>query len=335
MATIYDVAKRAKVSTYTVSSVLNRSAYVSPELTERVKRAVKELDYTINEVARSLQTRRSRMIGMLIPDISNPFYAKVVRGVETKLKAEGYSLLLGSSYNDVAEQTRYLGVFRARQADGLLVFLAAGDEEEPRRVVESRKPVVFVGRVPRTFKADSVAVDQVKGAQLAIGHLISKGHERIAVVTGQLSLSVSADRVEGWRRALKKHRLEAPDSYVGEGDWTTESGWRVTLDLLSLSKPPTAILASNFLMMTGVLRALKERKLRCPADVEVMNWDDTEWLDCFEPPISTLNTPSFEMGEKAAELLLKRLKQPGRKIEQIKLTATLQLRGSTVNGSRR
>jgi LacI family transcriptional regulator len=326
MPTIYDVAKRAGVSTYTVSSVLNRSAYVSPELTKRVREAVQALDYTINDLARSLQTRRTRTVGMLIPDIANPFYAKVVRGVEEVLKNAGYSLILGSTYNDREEQARYIGVFRSKQIDGLLLFVAPGDDSEIRAMVEARKAVVFVGRIPIDLNADSVSADNVKGTQLAVAHLADKGHGRIALVNGQAGLSSSADRVTGWKRALRKAGALAPKDYVQHGDWTAASGRARTLGLLDLPEPPTAIFSANFLMMTGVLKALQERKLRCPKDVEVMSSDDSEWLDVFEPRISTIAQPSYEMGSQAAELLLKRIKAPRRRFEQIVLPPRLLLR---------
>ncbi|HET8547633.1 MAG TPA: LacI family DNA-binding transcriptional regulator [Bryobacteraceae bacterium] len=326
MATIYDVARKAGVSTYTVSSVVNRSAYVSPELTKRVLKAVRELDYTPNALARGLQTRSSRTVGMLIPDIGSPFYARVVRGVEDRLRQAGYSLLLGNTYNDPDEQSRYLAVFRSQQADGFLLFLAAGDESEAERMVRAKKPVVFVGRTPRSFEADSVTIDNVKGTRLAVEHLIAAGHRRIAIVTGQLTLSTSADRVEGWRRTLRRHKLTAPAEYVCEGDWTANSGHALTSRLLDLSGPPTAIFAANFLMMTGVLRALKERGLRCPQDVQVLSSDDSEWLDVFSPPITTVVQPSYSMGERAADLLLKRMQQLGRKFETVLLDPELHVR---------
>lgn len=326
MATIYDVAKRAGVSTYTVSAVLNRSAYVSPELTTRVRAAVRELDYTINDLARSLQTRRTRTVGMLIPDIASPFYAKVVRGAEDVLKSAGYSLILGNTYNHAEEQSRYLTLFRSKQTDGVLLFLASGEDAEIRTMAQSKKPVVFVGRVPQGFKADSVSADNERGATLAVNHLISRGHERIALITGELDLSTSSDRVNGWRKALKRARLRAPDSYLAEGDWTAESGYRTMLTLLDANPRPTAVFASNFLMMTGVLRALKERSLACPRDIEVMSSDDSEFLDVFRPAISTVAQPSYEMGSKAAALVLKRVKTPNRRFEQIVLRPELVLR---------
>jgi LacI family transcriptional regulator len=144
--TIYDVAKKAGVSTYTVSCVLNKSAYVSPALTKRVEAAVKELDYTPNAVARSLQTRSTKTIAMLIPDIGNPFYARVVRGVEDRLRRDGYSLILGNSYNDAAEQARYVNLFKSRQVDGLLLYIAPQGEANLAPLVAARRPVVLIGR---------------------------------------------------------------------------------------------------------------------------------------------------------------------------------------------
>ncbi len=329
MPTIYDVARRAGVSTYTVSSVLNRSAYVSPELTTRVQRAVRELDYTINDLARSLQTRKSRTVGMLIPDIASPFYPKVVRGAEDVLREAGYSLILGNSYDRAEEQSRYLTVFRSKQVDGMLLFIAPGNGAEARALVRAKKPVVFVGRVPAGFAADSVAADNVEGARSAVAHLIAKGHRRIGLITGQPELSTSADRVTGWRRALRKAGLAAPRELAGAGDWTAESGHRVALGFLDLADPPTAVFAANFLMMTGVLRALRERGLRVPEDVEVMSSDDSEWLDVFSPPVSTVAQPSYEMGTHAAGLLLKRIKSPGRRFEQVLLAPELRIRCGT------
>jgi LacI family transcriptional regulator len=326
VATIYDVARRARVSTYTVSAVLNRSAYVSPELTQRVQRAVQDLDYSINEVARSLQTRRTRTVGMLIPDIAGPFYSMVVRGVEDRLKQDGYSLILGNTYNDASEQSRYLNLFRAKQADGILLFVAPDGEPEVLRLVEARKAVVFVGRSPSGFEADTVTADNVLGTRLAVRHLVSRRHKRIAIVTGHLSLSTSAERILGWREELKAHKLPAPKNWVAEGDWTTSSGYHAALRLLDLSNRPTAIFAANFLMMAGVLRALKERKVSVPAEAEVMSSDDSELLDCFDPPISTIVQPSYEMGRQAAILCLERIKNPARPFERITLTPALHLR---------
>jgi LacI family transcriptional regulator len=326
MATIRDVARRAGVSTYTVSVVLNQAAYVSPELTKRVQKAVRDLDYTINGVARSLQTRRTHMIGMLIPDIANPFYAKVVRGVEGVCKRNGYSLVLGNTYNDPHEQACYLATLRSKQVEGFLIFVAAGDETEVAALVKRKVPVAFLGRYPRSFDADAVTADNRKGTRLGVQYLVGKGHRRIAIITGHFSLTANRDRLAAWKQSLRQTKLPIPTGYACEGDWTADSGYRHALKLLDRRTPPTAILTANFLMMTGVLRALKERGLACPSQVEVMSSDDSEWLDVFQPPISTIVQPSYEMGVQGAELLFKRIRDTNRKPEKIVLEPTLKLR---------
>lgn len=331
MATIYDVARRAKVSTYTVSAVLNRSAYVSPELTERVLVAVKELDYTPNELARGLPTRKTRTVGMLIPDIANPFYGKVVRGAEDRLREDGYSLILGNTYNEPEHQTRYLNLFRAKQTDGFMLFAAPGAEEEIEKLVNVKRPVVFVGRLPSGYACDSVTADNVKGGKLLTDYLVSQGHQRIAVISGQRTLSAAADRVQGWRQSLRKAKLSVRADYISEGDWTAEGGRAQMLALLDLPEPPTGVFVANFLMMTGVLRALQERNVSCPTDVEVVSSDDSDWLDVFNPPVSTVVTDSYAMGHQAAELLLKRIEKPGRKPQNIVLSPELRIRKKGIN----
>jgi DNA-binding LacI/PurR family transcriptional regulator len=161
---------------------------------------------------------------------------------------------------------------------------------------------------------------------MAIGHLLGKGHTRIALVNGQKGLSSSADRVSGWKRALRRGGAPAPKEYVQHGDWTAGGGYAAMNAVLELPKPVTAVFTANFLMMTGVLKALKERGLRCPEDIEVMSSDDSEWLDVFEPRISTIAQPSYEMGSEAAGLLLKRIKSPNRNHVQIVLPPQMVLR---------
>lgn len=326
VATIYDVAKLARVSTYTVSCVVNQSAPVSPELTARVRKAIEVLDYTPNAVARSLQTRNTKTVGMLIPDIANPFYARVVRGVEDRLSKDGYSLLLGNTYNSTDAQTRYLNLFRGRQVDALLLFITAGSEKALERIVTDRRPVVAVGRVPDKFPCDTVSADNVTGTRLAIGHLIAKGHRRIGIVAGELTLSAGRDRVTGWKKSLRAHKIKVDENLVQAADWTEDGGYRAALRLLDLKERPSAIFAANFLMMTGILRACQEREVPVPDSIEVASSDDSEWLDVFSPPISTVVQPSYEMGMAAADLALSRLSSPERKHQHVVLPPTLRVR---------
>jgi LacI family transcriptional regulator len=327
MPTIYDVAKRAGVSTYTVSCVLNKSAYVSPQLTERVLAAVKELDYTPNAVARSLQTRSTKTVAMLIPNVGNPFYANVVRGVEDRLRKDGYSLLIGNTYDEPAEQVRYLNLFKARQADAVLLFIVPGGEEDVAKLVAAKRPVVCVGRVPKSFEADSVSANNVHGTQLAVEHLIAKGHRHIAIVTGHTTLSTSTDRIEGWRRTLKKHKLPHGDSLIETADHTEAAGCEATHRLLERDGKITAIFASNFPLMTGVVRALRDRDIEVPKGVEVSSADDSDWLDIFSPPITTVAQPAYVMGERAADLALERIRNADQPFTKVVLEPSLHPRG--------
>ena len=326
MSTIRDVAKRASVSTYAVSAVLNQSAYVSPELTARIRTAVDELDYSVNDLARGVFTGKTKTVGMLIPEIGNPFYGRIVHGVEDVLRKSGYSLILGNTYNDSNEQSRYLTILRSKRVDGMLLFAAPGDQSELQRWVEAKRPTVFIARLPIDFEADAVTADHVAGSRMAINHLIKKGHRKIGLVTGHLSTTAGGGRLEGWRQALKAARLEPDSRYVAEADWTAQSGYQHAAKLLAIRPRPTAIFAANFVMMTGVLRAIQERGLRCPGQVEVMSSDDSEWLDVFRPRVSTVVQPSFEMGSEAAKLVLRRTRHPKSRFKVVALKSTLNIR---------
>jgi LacI family transcriptional regulator len=328
MATIYDVAKRAGVSIATVSAVLNRSKYVSDELSNRVQDAAAALDYQINHLARSVQLGSSRTVGMLIPAfaIPDPFYAQVVRGVEDVLSEKDYALLLGQTYNDVARQSRYLQAFRARLVDGILIFQSHGEDPELKKHLQQKKPLVFVGRFPEGFDGDVAATDIAEGTRMGVDYLIQRGHKRVALLTVGSSTSVHLKRLEGWRRALHAHGLPAPDDVLRSTGLTLEGARSATRELLALEPRITAIFADNLLLVTGILQVFRECGIHCPDDLEVMSSDDAEWLDVFNPPISTVVQPSYELGRSAAELLLKRIRHPNRKFQEILLQPSLRIR---------
>jgi len=328
MATIYDVAKKAEVSTATVSAVLNGTSFVSPERTERVQAAVRELNYTINAVARGLQTRKTNLVGMLVPDIAEPVYSVVVKGVEDGLKQAGCSLLLGSTHNNLDEQSRYLRLLRSKQVDGMLMLLAFGDEKEVSGLVAAGLPLVFIARPPAGFEGDMVIVDNVEAARMAVRHLLQeRGHKRVGLIVGPRSLRVSQDRVEGWRLAHDDAGLEADEALIGDGDYTAPSGEAEMRRFLALEHPPSAVFATGFLMMTGCLSLARERGIAVPDQLELMTWSDSPLLDVFDPPVSTIEQPSYEIGVRAAELLLRRIRDGRAEPETIVLPAELKIRG--------
>lgn len=326
MPTIYDVAKKAKVSTYTVSSVINQSAYVSPELTQRVLRAVRALDYTPNALARGLQTRRTRMIAVLVPDIGSSFYGRVVCGVEAAVREAGYSLLIGNTFQRTEEQARYLNLFRSQQVDGFLAFITPGDESEAARLVSMKRPAVFVGSAPTSFDADMVITDEIGATQMAVDSLIESGFQRVAILLTHRALSMSEERIEGWRKSLRRHKIAVNAQFVVEGNGTEESGYAAAKRLLSGAIAPNAFLTPDLATTTGVLRALREKKIAVPSQCAIACSEDSPWLDAFEPPITTIVQPGFEMGQRAAELLLKRIARPTRRFERVLLTPKIQLR---------
>jgi LacI family transcriptional regulator len=297
-------------------------------LTKRVLEVVKELDYTINHMARSLQTRSSHSIGMLIPGEGgpDPFFSEVVRGVEDVLRKKGYALILGHTYNRVEEQSRYLQAFRARLIDGYLLFQAPGVDEDLDRILQKGQPIVFVGRIPRSVRADVVATDIRKGTEMAVTHLIGRGHQRIGLSVVTASMSVASFRAAAWRRALTRHGLSAGAEYISEGEFSLEAGRAAVRRFLAHEAPPTAIFADNLVHTTGMLAELQERGISCPNQVEIMSSDDAEWLNVLQPPISTVIQPSYVLGVQSAELLLKRIKHPRRKFERILLPPQLKIR---------
>lgn len=326
MATITDVAKHARVSTYTVSSVLNRTARVSPELTQRVLEAVKALDYTINGVARSLQTRKTNTVGMLLPDIGNPFFAKVVAGVEAVCKRSGYSVLLGNTRDHAEEMAHGLGVFRSRQVDGLLLFMTPGGEQQVEALKEKKVAFVLMGRRHPRVAADTVYVDSHHGSRLATDHLIRKGHKRIGIMTGPSSISLNQERIEGWRESLHEAGLPADPALQRETTDDALSAQRAMEEMLALNDPPSAMFTGNFLTLTGVLRALKEKGIETPRQVEVASFDDFDWMDVFKPAVSTVVTPSYQMGERGMELLVKRMADAASPVEHVRLALEMRVR---------
>jgi DNA-binding LacI/PurR family transcriptional regulator len=266
---------------------------------------------------------------MLIPDIANAFYALVARGVEDALRRSGSSLILGNTHNIVEEQSRYRSVFRSKRVDGILLFAAFGDQEEIRKLVAKGVPVCFIARGPVGFNADVVAADNLTATRKVTEHLIEKGHSQIAIITGPASLTTTVARLRGWRGALRKAGLAAPDSYVGESDLTSESGYRLACQLLELDRPPTAIFVTNLTTLTGVLRALRDRGVASRKQVEVVASDDSEWLDVSDPPISRVDQRSYQMGTKATELLLQRIRDPHRPFEMVLIKPRLKFQGSS------
>lgn len=332
MANIYDVAKEARVSLATVSAVVNESAYVSPGLKTRVTAAIQKLGYEPNLVARGLAKQQTRTIGMIVPNIANPFWPEVVRGVEDAAQAAGYTLLLASNDDDRAKEGLYLRMFFAKRVDGLVITKAAGplQSEIAGLLRNARTPIVQLMRVASGIGGDKVVVDEREGIYEGVAHLLRLGYRRIAMINGLEKVSTSAQRLEGYRDALKAWDVAFEPSLVAHGDFRIESGYESGIHLLK--QKPDAFFVANYLMAVGLMRALRQHQLRCPEDVALVTCDDHPWLDSFHPRLTTVNLPKYELGQAAAKTLIRRL-QPGdqpppRKAQVVTLKTALCLRES-------
>jgi len=340
MATIRDVAKLAGVSAASVSAVTNSRTGVSRKLAERVWKAVEALDYHPDSVARSLRVRRTKTVGVLMPQIASPFFAEVLRGVEEEAKQKDYSILICDSASDSALEQRLLNSLVAKRVDGIL--LASADAHfSPHQLLRRRMPVVFFDRLPASCRGPAVMVNNVEGAFEATRYLIELGHRRIAIITGPQAISTAAERVEGFRRAMGVAGLAVPEGYLRSGEFRLEGGYRCALEMMRLSPRPTALFATNYEMTLGTLRALRELGIRCPQEVSVMGFDDFvmgadgfSWATMFSPQPTTLAQPSYEIGREALRLLLCRIErsedgQQGGRESILRLRVELRVREST------
>lgn len=337
MATIKHVAKRAGVSVGTVSNVVSGAVVVSSALQERVRAAIREFDFHPNHVARSLKVRRTKMLGMVISDITNPFFPVVVRGAEDAALKHGYLLVTVNTDDRLEREKQVLAVLRARRVDGVLLVVAPnrGDVAHIESILAAGVPIVCLDRIPPGLKLDSVSVDSVKGAQVCVRHLISLGHRRVAILTGSLALQTARDRLAGYKAALAEARLKIDPALIREGDFRAESGYLLGKDLLLDRSRPSAVFASNAMMTFGLVRALEEIGLRCPDYLAVATFDDLPVSEVFRPHLTAVAQPAYEIGHMGAELLIRRVEgqQPDKKPVCIRLEPELKIRESTMGSA--
>jgi len=329
--TLKDVARLAGVSTATVSRVVNNSNNVDPDTRSKVRKALKQLGYKPSRVARRLRVAhgKTNMLGLIIPDIQNLFFAEIARGVEDVGYANNYAVLLCNSDESAKKEKFYLDVMRAEHVDGIIFPPLNETDPEVTTLVRSGMPVVCVDRSVSNISVDTVEVNNHRGAHLAVEFLISKGHRRIGFISGRPDISTSRERKRGYQDTLKAHGVEVNPGLIRIGDYKQESGRLLTEQLLDLQERPTALFVANNLMTLGSLAAIHNRGLRVPDDIAVIGFDDLPWAESINPPLTVVRQPAYEVGQKAAKLLFERLAEPGRKPTRISLDPTLVIRRSS------
>ncbi|MBC7093152.1 LacI family DNA-binding transcriptional regulator [Candidatus Bipolaricaulota bacterium] len=331
MVTIRDVAERAGVSVATVSHVINGTRKVAPDTAERVRRAMEELDYQPNAVAQSLRTRTTHVIGVLVSDITNPFFATLVRGAEDAAVAAGYSVIVCNSDEDSSKEDSYVRLLLRRRMDGLLIApVRDGATPAVQELAERRMPFVFIDRKAAGVSVDAVLSDNVGGAYRATRHLIERGHRRIGIVLGIPGATTTEERFAGYRQALEEAGVPFSEDLVAWGGYRIEGGQKALAQLLSRPDPPTAIFSTNNQMTVGVLQEVFLRRIPVPDKVAVVSFDDLEWAEMVVPPLTVVAQNPYEIGHRAFELLLARLNGPGAEgFREVRVPVDLRVRGST------
>ena len=330
MANITDVAKLANVSAMTVSRVLNGKGYVKEETRRRVLKAMEKLHYVPNELARSLVLQQSQMIALIVPDITNPFYTTVARGIEDMARKNNYQVILCNSDENVDKEREYIEMCLRIRVDGIAIA-AAGDAS--KKNLQLLKPLdipfVLIDRRVEGTQADVVLGDSVKAAQNLVEHLIGLRHRRIAMFTGSLQSSTSRDRVAGYRKALEKHGILYREEYVKENTYTRNSENSDIQDLMTLPEPPTAILAANNILAVKAFQQLKKLQLQVPGDVSIVGFDEVDPMNVAEPFFTSAIQPAYTFGTLSMQFLLERIEGNDSSPRTIVLKPEMVIRNST------
>ncbi len=332
MPNIYEVARRAGVSTATVSRVLSQPAVVSPATRHRVLRAVERLGYEPNAAAKNLRTLRTAKLLVTVPDISNPFFSLILRGIEDAAQREGYSVLLGDTQHEGQREERYALMLKRKEADGLIFLghrLPRHAAELVRAMAPRCAPVVNGCEFNPSLGIPSVHIDNATAASDAMDHLYRLGHRRIGLVTGPLISPLSRDRLSGATARAKQARAQR-DMIVMHGDFSIESGLVAAERLLGRRDPPSAIFCFNDEMAMGVLETARRHRVCVPDDLSVVGFDDIRFARYTHPPLTTVAQPMRALGEGTVRLLLQILKGDGTTSpESVTLPHTLTVRSST------
>jgi LacI family transcriptional regulator len=330
--TLRDVARLADVHPGTASRALNEQtrSLVNDETARRVLEAAEQLGYRPNPIARGLKTNRSYTVGVLIPDLTNPLFPPILRGIEDRLEEDGYTPLIANTDNDPERERIDWHAMRARQVDGIVAATARRDHELLDEMLGSGIPLVLVNRRAQDGRVPSATADDAKGIHLAVAHLAGAGHTRIGHIAGPLELSTGMDRYEGFHQAMRSAGLKPdPDLIAVSSAFTEAEGATACRELLGRDGGLTAIVAANDLIALGCYDVFEEEGIDCPGQISVTGFNDMPFADRFRPPLTTIRIPHYEIGTAAAQLMLERLREGDGKPVEVRLEPTLVVRESS------
>lgn len=333
MTSIRDVAREAGVSTATVSHVLNNTRFVSEETRARVRAAVEKCGYYPNAHARSLATGRSQTLGLIISDISNPFFPELVKSIETAAFEQGYDVVLSNTNYDPARTSHYVSRLIERKVAGVALMTSELDASLIEELARREVSVVFLDLGEPGVHMSNLRVDYGAGIEEAIRHLVALGHERIAFVGGPERLRSARRRLEAFRRSMERYLPDAPLE-VHHGDFRLGGGREAARAMLAAPARPTAVVAANDMMALGALAELREAGLSVPRDISVVGFDDISFAALSNPPLTTVSLPREELGRRAVEALLSTIAHPEQRGTEAVITTRLVVRDSTAPASR-
>ena len=327
MVKIKDVAEAAGVSTATVSRVLASKPHVRPEVQKRVMKIVQQLNYRPNRVAQNLRSNTSKIIALVVSDIENPFFQRVSRAVDDAAYDQGYIVMLCNTDENPTKEEICLNLLRDENVAGVILSPTRQALENFTEIAALNLPMVIIDRHANNLDVDNVVIDNLQSAQMLTTHLIEHGYRRIGGIFGVNSTTGNL-RHEGFVRALKEHNIKPVADLIKYTNPREEDGFKVTTNLLELSDRPDAILTSNSLLATGVLLAIREKKLAIPRDIGFASFDDTTCAQLLEPATTVIEQPTYEIGRTATELLIKRIQDPTRSNREVVLKTKLIIRQS-------
>jgi LacI family transcriptional regulator len=330
-STLKDIAEKTGVSVSTVSRVLhdNTKKYkISEETQTRVKQAAKEIGYRVNALARGLRLQKTYEIGIIVPDIANPFFSAVIKSLAGELRQRGYNFIVYDSDEDIAIERSAIKSLLEKRVDGLVIASVGQDYSHIQKIRDAGIPLVMVDRCFDALDVDSVSVDNVKGSLLAVDHLIKEGHHRIAFIQGLPGTYANETRLQGYKSALYAAGISIDEQLIVGDDFRSHNGYLKTKMLLKLLDPPTAIFTAGDLIALGTLEACRENNISIPGDLSLITFDDPDFASYLSPALTAVEQPITKMAEMAVAMLYNRMKNPDDERTKILLEPKLNIRSS-------
>ena len=330
-STLQDIAEKTGVSVSTVSRVLHDTSNkykIGKETRSKVEHTAKSLGYRVNALARGLRVQKTDEVGIIVPDISNPFFSAVIKSLASELRKKGYSIIVYDSDEDIVIERSSIKSLLEKQVDGMLIASVGQDFSHIQKICDADIPLVMLDRYFEELNVDSISVDNMKGSLLAVNHLIKEGHRRIAFIQGLPGTYANETRLLGYKSALRHAGISIDEELIVGDDFRAFNGYLKTKLLLNLSNPPTAIFTAGDLIALGTLEACRENKVNIPGDLSLVTFDDPVFASYLSPALSAIEQPITKMAEMAVSILCDRIKNPYEIRRKILLEPKLNIRSS-------